>query len=511
MLVIVLIDVLIVATLVIVAIRRGLEEALPYFAFIITLIPDECRIALPGLFDLRAQRVAVIVLAILFLASRRKSQIRTVPLKRLMLVNLVWVLASTSVSIVFMTSVKQGVAQLIEYYFLYYIIVKTVTDVRTVTKIVAAMVAAMCLCSVLGLLEIYARWNLLSMFPLETQSIYGTLYLDAFDRGIRARSMFVHPIHFGAALAMVIPFAFYLLTSSSRGWLQKAFLNLSLVLMFWSLYKTGSRGPWVAAAVAMLILTIASESKIRKRVTRVAAFAGLLLILRPGITDTLVNMYDATFDPGSRMGSSFQYRPILLRTVLENLNDNPLRAVLGFGLGSFREKGLIVEMPAVGTYRSYTCDSTWILSWYETGYIGLIVFSALLLQPGFLALRSYRKLPRPDRSFSLVIVSSLTTFYVVMGSVAIYGWGQNGHMLWMIIAISIAYTSLKARDLSHRRTTHVEPCFLEADSRRTVGVLSLQEVMMTSTPAEQFSPGLQATDPLRRLQEGSFGRGSAIA
>jgi len=509
-LLIVLIDVVVVATLVSVATRKGLEEALPYFAFFVTALPDECRITLPGLFDLRAQRVVVIVLAILFLKSRRRSKISTFPLKHLMLFNFVWVLASTSASIVFMTSLKQGVAQLIEYYFLYYIVLKTVSKVRTITTIVYAMIAAMSLCSTLGLLEIYAHWNVLSIFPPETQSIYGTLLHDVFDRGIRARSMFVHPIHFGAALAMVIPFALYLLTTRSKNRLQKAFLYLSLLLMFWSLYKTGSRGPWLATALAMVVLTFASEAKIRKRIISVAALAAVLLIVRPGIADTLVNMYDATFDPGSRMGSSFLYRPVLFHTVMEMLDDNPLRALLGYGLGSFREKGLIIEMPGVETHRWYTCDSTWILSWYETGYIGLLIFSVLLLRPAFLALRSFRKLPRSDCYFSLVFFSSLTTFYVVMMSVAIYGWGQNGHMLWMVIAISVAYPILKKDELNSRRTVRIEPCFSDAEVRSTVEVLSPQQVMK-STRTELISCGLRATDPFHILQQLASRTGNGIA
>ena len=68
------IDFVLVVVLVTVYKRRGLEAVLPYFAFIVTLVPDECRITLPGLFDLRAQRVAVIMLAILFFKSRRRSQ-----------------------------------------------------------------------------------------------------------------------------------------------------------------------------------------------------------------------------------------------------------------------------------------------------------------------------------------------------------------------------------------------------------------------------------------------------
>jgi hypothetical protein len=479
------IDFVLVVVLVTVYKRRGLEAVLPYFVFIVTLLPDECRITLPGLFDLRAQRIAIITLAILFFTSKKRSKTFSIPLKRLMVVNFIWVLASTVVSIVFMTSIKQALTQLIEYYFLYYIFLKTITNVRTISKSLFAMVAAMSLCSVFGLIEIYAQWNVLSFFPLETQSTYGVLYRDAFDRGIRARSMFVHPIHFGAALAMVIPFAFYLLTTS-KSWPQRAFLNLSLLLMSWGLYKTGSRGPWVAAAVAMVILTVGAEAKLRKRILKVAALASLVLILRPGIVDTLVNMYDATFDPASRMGSSFQYRPVLMRTVMETLNDNPLRAILGFGLGSFREKGLILEMPGIETHRWYTCDSTWILFLYETGYIGVLIVGTLLLRPAFLAFSSFRRLPRSDRYFSLVILSSLATFYVVMISVAIYGWGQNGHMLWIVFAMSIAYTILKKDELKSRTArSKIQPSRSEAwEGVRTIageGAMTIDEMELLAT------------------------------
>ena len=167
----------------------------------------------------------------------------------------------------------------------------------------------------------------------------------------------------------------------------------------------------------------------------------------PGVAETLLNIYTATFDPGSRMGSSLQYRPVLFHTVKEALNENPTRAILGFGLGSFREKGLILKMPGIEAHRWYTCDSSWVLFWYETGYVGLFILSVLLFRPAFLALRSFRKFSRSDRYFSLVLFSSLAAFYVVMVSVAIYGWGQNGHMLWTVIALSTAYSMLKRHNL----------------------------------------------------------------
>jgi len=454
MLLILAINAVIVVVLVGIATRKGLEAALPFFAFVVTLLPDECRIQVPGL-SLYAHRVALIVLTILFIKARKKTKGRTLPLKRLIVLHIVWAVASTLASIVVVTSFKQLLAQVAEYYLLYYIVVMTITDVRTLSKICYAMIAAMAVCSVFGLLEIYQHWSVLSLFPAELQIDYGTggvFYSEMFDRGIRARSTFPHPILFGGALAMVIPLVFYLLTTSSKGWSRKIFLNVSMFLMFWALYKTSSRGPWLATGFALFILTAAAESRIRKRVLAVVVLAGLILVLRPGIADTLVNIYTATFDPNSMMGSSFQYRPVLYNTVKETLNDSPVRALLGFGLGSFREKGLVLKMPGIVAHRWYTCDSSWVLFWYETGYVGVLILGTLLLRPAFVALWGLRRLRRSDRYVSLVFLSSLATFYIVMISVAIYGWGQDGHMLWTMIALSTSYTILKKEERRREKT-----------------------------------------------------------
>ena len=264
MLLILVIDLIVVLGLFNVGRRRGLEAALPYFVFIVTLLPEECRIRWPGLFDLYTHRLALIVLAILFFSSPKRSEVRILPFKNLIFLHIGWALVSTLASIVILTSFKQLLAQVLEYYLLYYIILKTVRDVRTIYRTIYAMIAAMGVCSIFALLEIYGHWSVLSIFPLELQLTYGTgdvLYSEMFDRGIRARSTFPHPILFGGALAMVIPLAFYLLTTSGKSWSRRFFLNISLLLMFWSLYKTSSRGPWLATILAMVILTVAAESR----------------------------------------------------------------------------------------------------------------------------------------------------------------------------------------------------------------------------------------------------------
>ena len=86
--------------------------------------------------------------------------------------------ASTLFSIVVTTSAKQLLAQVLEYYLLYYIILKTVSSARTISRIAFAMVAAMTVCCVFGLLEIYAQWSVLSIFPAELQLTYGNIYAE---------------------------------------------------------------------------------------------------------------------------------------------------------------------------------------------------------------------------------------------------------------------------------------------------------------------------------------------
>jgi O-Antigen ligase len=444
MFLILIIDAIVLITLIGVARRRGVEDALPYFAFFVTLLPEECRITLPGLFDLYTHRLALIALVILFVISKTRNAVRTLPLKNLIYLHIAWVCVSTLASIVVMTSVKQLLAQVFEYYLVFYICTKSIRDVRTIAKITNAMIAAISVACIIGLFEIYSRWSVLSLFPLELQQTYGTgdpLYVEMMDRGVRVRSTFPHPILFGGAISMMIPLALHLLaTAKSR--LYRALLTSSLILMFWNLYKTTSRGPWLATIISISLLLLGSEARLRKWVVAVACLAVLCLIVRPGVAETIWSAYRATLDPDTQMGASFQYRPALFHTVTKTLNETPGRALVGFGLGSFREKGLVIELKNIETHRWYTCDSSWILFMYETGYIGFLILAALLCKPALMALHGYRTLPKTYRYFSLACFTSFASYFVVMISVAIYGWGQNGHMLWLLAAMTVSYIAL---------------------------------------------------------------------
>jgi hypothetical protein len=132
------------------------------------------------------------------------------------------------------------------------------------------------------------------------------------------------------------------------------------------------------------------------------------------------------------------YREALTDAVRTAVAKEPGRALLGYGLGTFRELGLdIIFLNSV--QRWFTCDNNWAAFLYETGYIGLLLVGALLLWPLVIAFQSYLRLPQPDNLFSGVLFISLTGFYFLLLSVAGYSWGQQGYMAWILISLSISH------------------------------------------------------------------------
>jgi len=451
MLLILCIDFVVVVSL-IRASRRRLEDALPVFSFFLVLLPFEARLVIPGLFDLTTDRIALLTLFVLFFVRRQQTNRNPIPLKGLMLVHIGFALCSTLFSLSIMTSTKLLVAQVLEYYLLYYIFLRVITDVRTIYNIVYAMVIAMAICCTFGLFETYASWSILRIFPSDLWVTYDNrhdpLYIE-WGRGLRIRSTFPHPILFGDALAMSIPLALYLLSFWRQRW-QRVMLWLSLPLMFWGVYKTSSRGPWIATGIACVLLFFLIKTRVRKYLLAVALLVSIALLARPGIWTTIANLYLQTQDTASEVGASYQFRPALNHAVIEAVSSQPGRALLGYGMGTFRELGLDINFLGEVNHW-YTCDNNWALFLYETGYGGLLIISILLLKPLLMTFQNYLRLPQPERYFSAVFFVMLAVFYFLLLSVAGYCWGQQGFMAWIVISLSVAYPGIVRRDRSALR------------------------------------------------------------
>lgn len=444
------IDFVVVGGLLFIALSRSLEAALPFFAFTLVLLPNESQFQLPGLFDFTTARIAIIVLTALYTLLRDKGSdsqtTREMPLKSFMLVIIVWSLLATANSIALSTSLKAVLSQILDYYFVYYLLFRTIKKTETVHKVLMAIVAAMTVCCVFGFLEVYRGWGVIDLFP----TVQGRLGLDAglaldMERGVRVRSSFPHPILFGGALALAIPVALYLLTvAKSLG--QKVFLWLSVFMMFWNIYKTASRGPWLGLMLAFTLTILFSQVSTRKHLLIIVLLVISVLVLRHGVLESVENTYLSTLNPHSLEGTSYANRWDLIRIGTAALAKDPNRQIWGYGPESFYYLHLKTLNEEGHVVPSESCDDSWLALAIETGYVGMILVVGVFARALQLMLKKYFNSPKPAKYLYGLVFVNVVTFAFLMLSVAIYGWGQQTYLLWIPLALAMAYPRIELNE-----------------------------------------------------------------
>jgi hypothetical protein len=440
------IDLAVVAWLIVRAVRNGFESTLPLATFLVILFPVESQITIPGLFDLTTQRFIVLTLLGLYLVFGRTpadgSAAYKLPIAGLLALQIVWMCLATANSVVFSISLKTVLSQILDFFALFFVFAKGIRSRETMHRILWAFVSAMILLAVFAAIETYWDWSVLSLFPQISHRF--DVASDQYDRIDRVRTTFGHPILFGGTLAMAIPAALYLLrlckTKSAR-----ILLCLGIGLMFLAIYKTDSRGPWLALGMSIVMFTLLGGKQLRRYLAVLSTVVVLTLLLRPGIWATLHDMYTATRDPDSPMGVSYQWRYALYDLVEKQLGHDAGRAVWGYGPESFYYLGLTTDFYLDGEIRTVkvdSCDSSVAALMMETGYFGFAITALLLLAPLLIALRSYLKDSDQDRQLPLLFACNMGAYYFLMTNVAIYGWGQQSYVLWIIVAMASLYPQL---------------------------------------------------------------------
>jgi len=435
---VILIDVVLLIGLVYLTVSKGLEAALPFFVFVTILVPGESAIPLPGLFGLTTQRFAVMVLIVLYLVFGRRGPVEQrnvpTPLKLLLILNLAWNILSAVESIDPILSAKQLISIIFEYYVVYYIFYRTISTQQSIEKILKAMVASMAATVVFGSIESYSGWSVITWFP---QAAY-RFTLENEDISYRTHSTFPHAILYGGALAMVIPQILYLI-AKAQSKARRIALWIMCLPMFLCLYKSQSRGPWLAAIFGCLLVFLLTSKKVRKYMLFIACLSAAVLIIRPGVYDTIAESYAVTFMPEHPKGSSYEYRYALMDVAKTALARSTDRMLWGYGQESFYYLHLTGPFLGKPDHKFESCDSTWIQSMVETGYVGFGIFALMLGTAAWFTLRNVWRLPEPAKFLSWIFFVNLIQYYFLMMSVAIYSWGQNGYMLWFVIAMSMAY------------------------------------------------------------------------
>lgn len=449
MFLVIILDFIVLVTLCSVALRKGFEHALPAAAFFLVLAPEESKLPLPGLFDITTQRVVILTMIVLYIilkggaaAGRAK-----LPMKWALIVMCMWWTMSTIGSIAVTDSLKGLLSLVLDYILVYCIFAKSISSTEMVKKILLGIVSAVIVCSVFGMFEAYADWSVISLFPSMQHrfSASGGLYVDQ-ARGVRVQSTFGHPILFGSALAMTIPMALYFASIAERR-AQKWLLWCGILLMFACIFKTSSRGPWLALGLSFVPVVIYGGAKIRRYVATIVLLAIIVVVVRPGVLETLWNDYVSTTDSHSYQGESYQYRYVLYGLVIQELDADIAHALLGYGPQSFPSLHLVGVING-RTMAFASCDSSFAALLIETGYVGFVIVVGILGMGLLRAISTFRSLSPPDNQVCLMCSVTLGAFYFEMTNVAIFGWGQQTVILWIVLAIVMVYSEVVDKELS---------------------------------------------------------------
>ncbi len=445
----ILIIIAVVGTLSFIAQSRGLQSALPFAACFLVIFPEEMKVPIPGAFDFTTQRIIVITLALLcFLDAKASRRISSkLPLSRLLVCFIIWWTASVLGSVAFSTSMKALVSQIIEYFLVYYLFATYVDSVSTLKKIFFGLGCGMVVCSFFGLLEAYGHWTVISLFPVMYHRFgaSGGVYVEE-ARGLRIQSTFGHPILFGSALAMTIPMAVYLV-STSRAIAKKLLLWVGILMMTACIYQTGSRGPWIALVGSLGLLLVLGRGALRKIIVVIALLAAATLVIRPGVAETILNNYLATVDKHSYQAESYLYRYVLYQLVIDKLNGSLFRSLWGYGPESYP----FLHLQGAINGRTMTfvsCDSSFAALLVETGYIGFMIAVTLLATVLSSIYKTYMKILPSQRAICLIFLANFATFTFMMTNVAIFRWGQQATMFWIVVALTMIYPGLIDRERS---------------------------------------------------------------
>ena len=105
---------------------------------------------------------------------------------------------------------------------------------------------------------------------------------------------------------MTLPLLLYLI-SITKSNARKVLLGHS-ALMFLNLYKTTSRGPWLAATSALILTLLWGNRRMRQAVLVICLLSAIVLIARPGVWTSIANLYGETMHSESAQGQSYQWR-----------------------------------------------------------------------------------------------------------------------------------------------------------------------------------------------------------
>ena len=365
---------------------------------------------------------------------------------------LVLVLIAKGISLILAYNFREALKDFLGFAFeivLFYVILfKALADKDTLFSVVKAVCYATLIMAAIGFIEYYTHFN-----PIDYISLRGHPRFNP-ENAYAVYSTLSHPIHLGTALVMGWPICLYVL-DQQHSVAKKRLIWVCLLLLYASLYFARSRGPWLAFILAAMVLVLFRYPGIKAKALAIIVITGLVLVLRPGVYDSIRGLSAASFNPYENEGSSVYYRFELFKKAYKEVTKSQERLAFGYGDGAAHSMNLRDEV-SYGSGRMsrfWSWDSEFALILLQQGFVGLVLNVILYSSCLLYMMKAARCTEEIECSVVTALLASNFVLVFMMTNVAIFA--PSLHLIFWTNFALVASLLRKNTQMNHQKNKMV--------------------------------------------------------
>lgn len=426
-----LIIILIISSFTFLLLVKDYKKGLCAIIFLLVFMPRELYVELGGGLPTLTGFRGILIVFIFFCFFSRKFQIKWHHIPHLKL--LILLLIAKTISLAFAFNFNACLNRVLVYFteiLLFYIfLVKRIEDDETINGIIYSMAVAVFIIALVGFFERYTQFN-----PVDYISLSSDPRFDPRNEGV-IYSTFSHPIHMGVALAMGWPICLYM-TDKQSSLFKKRLFPILLLIIYASLYFSGSRGPWLSFIIAAMLLLFFKYPAIKPKLMFILILASILLTIRTGIYYSIYGLVEATFNPFGLEGDSFYYRFELFTKAYTEISKSFITFLFGYGEGAVHSMDLsgAVSYGTGRVHSFWSWDNEFAQILIEGGFVGLILnlmlYSSIILRQ----IKGINLVGEENRPLMVALIASNSVFIFMMTNVSIFS-PQIHFIFWTNVAI----------------------------------------------------------------------------
>ncbi len=318
----------------------------------------------------------------------------------------------------------RGIVKLIKYSMVFLISVDLFQDPAILKRLSRVMLACFCLILFDSIVQYFSGKDFILGLPLQFT-----------DRQIRVTGPFIFYGLLAAFLIAALPILISVILNKKINWFYKVPIAVLTIISVLLLYKTQSRGAWLAAFGSWLLFALLMRKKIL-----FALLVALFLIIPSFLPHNALIHLDA-----DRKEQSVVERYYLWSRAVDVIKARPL---FGCGVNTY-----VLNYPKFDTIKNWRVPGYYAHNGYlqlaaETGLLSLSLFLCIIL---FSLISSYRAFLRTDpenKFFVAALISSFTALLLQASVDTTLHNLQSAILIWFMAGLLIAIGESKQASFS---------------------------------------------------------------